>query len=80
MRGCSRKNGLQDTERLRFRWKALEDLERAILIFEMRPDLVFATVQQDFDLSSADGLTMARVMIAFANKAKIPSIGDRIDF
>ncbi len=47
------------------------DLERAIRIFEMRPDLVFATVQQDFDLSSADGLTMARVMIAFANKASM---------
>ena len=46
------------------------DLERAIRIFDERP-LVFATVQGDIDLSSPDGRTMARVMVAFANKSSM---------
>lgn len=45
------------------------DLERAIDIYEARKDLVFATVQGDINLQSADGRTMARVMVAFANKS-----------
>ena len=45
------------------------DLERAIRIFDGRVGLRFATVQSDIDLSSPDGRTMARVMVAFANKA-----------
>jgi site-specific DNA recombinase len=47
------------------------DLERAINIFDSRPGLVFATVQSDIDLSSADGRTLARVMVAFANKSSM---------
>ena len=47
------------------------DLERAIRIFDDRPGLVFATVQSDIDLSTADGRTMARVMVAFANKSSM---------
>ncbi len=47
------------------------DLERAIRIFDTRPGLVFATVQQDLDLSTSDGRTMARVMVAFANKSSM---------
>lgn len=47
------------------------DLERALRIFDSRPGLVFATVQSDIDLSSSDGRTMARVMVAFANKASM---------
>ena len=47
------------------------DLERAIRIFDARPGLVFATVQQDLDLSTSDGRTMARVMVAFANKSSM---------
>lgn len=46
------------------------DLERAIKLFDDRP-LVFATVQGDMDLSSPDGRTMARVMVAFANKSSM---------
>jgi len=45
------------------------DLERAIDIYEERKGLVFATVQGDINLQSADGRTMARVMVAFANKS-----------
>ncbi|WP_343901531.1 recombinase family protein, partial [Nocardioides aquaticus] len=44
------------------------DLERAIDLFE-GSHLRFATVQGDIDLSSPDGRTMARVMVAFANKS-----------
>ncbi|WP_053851782.1 recombinase family protein [Streptomyces sp. NRRL B-24085] len=45
------------------------DLERLIDVFEERPALVFCTVTNDIDLSTSDGRTMARVMVAFANKA-----------
>ncbi len=47
------------------------DLERAIRIFDDRDGLVFATVQGDIDLSSSDGRTMARIMVAFANKSSM---------
>ncbi len=47
------------------------DLERAIEIFDTRPSLAFATVQSDLDLSTPDGKTHARVMIAFANKSSM---------
>jgi DNA invertase Pin-like site-specific DNA recombinase len=47
------------------------DLERAIVIFDSRPGLLFATVQSDIDLSASDGRTMARVMVAFANKSSM---------
>ncbi|HUY25341.1 MAG TPA: recombinase family protein [Candidatus Saccharimonadales bacterium] len=47
------------------------DLERAIRIFDARHGLVFATVQGDVDLSTPDGRTMARVLVAFANKASM---------
>ena len=47
------------------------DLERAIKIFDERPGMAFATVQGDIDLSSPDGRTMARVMVAFANKSSM---------
>ncbi|PNG17937.1 recombinase family protein [Streptomyces cahuitamycinicus] len=45
------------------------DLERLIDVFEDRPELIFCTVTNDIDLSTSDGRTMARVMVAFANKA-----------
>ncbi|MEU1518821.1 recombinase family protein [Streptomyces sp. NPDC005811] len=45
------------------------DLERLIDVFEERPELVFCTVTNDLDLSTSDGRTIARVMVAFANKA-----------
>ncbi|MER7152100.1 recombinase family protein [Streptomyces lydicus] len=45
------------------------DLERLIDVFEDRPELVFCTITNDIDLSTSDGRTMARVMVAFANKA-----------
>ncbi len=38
--------------------------------YDGRP-LVFATVQGDIDLSTPAGRTMARVMVAFANKASM---------
>jgi DNA invertase Pin-like site-specific DNA recombinase len=47
------------------------DLERAIDIYDSRDELVFATVQGDIDLSTANGRTMARVMVAFANKSSM---------
>ena len=47
------------------------DLERALQIFDSRPGLAFATVQSDIDLSTSDGRTMARVMVAFANKSSM---------
>ncbi len=47
------------------------DLERAIEIFDARRGLLFATVQSDIDLSTPDGRTMARVLVAFANKASM---------
>lgn len=45
------------------------DLERAIDIYEERKGLVFATAQGDVNLQTSDGRTMARVMVAFANKS-----------
>jgi DNA invertase Pin-like site-specific DNA recombinase len=50
-----------------------DDLERLIRIYdraraESRP-LVFASVQGQIDLGSEDGIAMARVLVAFANKA-----------
>ncbi len=47
------------------------DLERLLVIFDSRPGLRFATVQGDLDLMSSDGRTMARVLIAFANKSSM---------
>jgi DNA invertase Pin-like site-specific DNA recombinase len=44
------------------------DLERAIDIYERTTDLVFASIQGDFDLAG-DGKLMARVISAFANKS-----------
>jgi DNA invertase Pin-like site-specific DNA recombinase len=50
-----------------------DDLERAIAIYDRARKagrrLLFASAEGDLDLSSDDGLTMARVMISFANKA-----------
>lgn len=48
-----------------------KDLERALDIYADREDLVFATVQGDINLMTPDGITMARVMVAFANKASM---------
>lgn len=45
------------------------DLEKVIDLYDQRRGLLFATAQGDINLGSADGLTMARVMVAFANKA-----------
>lgn len=45
------------------------DLERAIDLYEETPGLIFATLQGDVNLTTADGRTMARVLVAFANKA-----------
>lgn len=47
------------------------DLERIVRLYEKRRGLVFATVQGSIDLSTADGLTMARVLVAFANKSSM---------
>lgn len=46
------------------------DLERIIDLYDQR-SLTFATVQGEVDLSSADGRTMARVLVAFANKSSM---------
>jgi len=50
-----------------------QDLERVIDIYDKTAKngrtLWFATVHDKIDLSSPDGLTLARVMVAFANKA-----------
>lgn len=45
------------------------DLELLIDIFEDHPEYVCASMQGDIDLSSDDGRTMARVLVAFANKS-----------
>lgn len=45
-----------------------KDLERAIDIYDAHPDYAFATIQGDINLSTPDGRTMARVMVAFANR------------
>lgn len=48
------------------------DLERAIELYEeANRALVFASVQGDINLQTADGKTMARVLVAFANKASM---------
>ena len=46
-----------------------QDLERLIEIYDDRPRLEFATVTNDVNLGTADGRTMARIMVAFANKS-----------
>ncbi|MFF4504627.1 recombinase family protein [Streptomyces sp. NPDC001401] len=46
-----------------------KDLERLIDLYDGRKRLVFATVTNDVNLGTADGRTMARVMVAFANKS-----------
>ncbi|MFE9338590.1 recombinase family protein [Streptomyces sp. NPDC007063] len=45
------------------------DLERLIEVFDERPRLEFATVTNDINLGTPDGRTMARIMVAFANKS-----------
>lgn len=45
------------------------DLERLLEIYDERPALRFATVTGEIDLSTSDGRTMARVLVAFANKS-----------
>ncbi|MGW8685816.1 recombinase family protein [Streptomyces sp. NPDC055817] len=45
------------------------DLERLIEIFDERPKSEFATVTNDLNLGTPDGRTMARIMVAFANKS-----------
>lgn len=45
------------------------DLERAIDIYDHRPDYAFATLEGDVNLATIDGRTMARVLVAFANKS-----------
>lgn len=45
------------------------DLERLIDIYDDHPAYVFATLEGDINLATSDGRTMARVMVAFANKS-----------
>jgi DNA invertase Pin-like site-specific DNA recombinase len=45
------------------------DLERLIEIYDDRPRLEFATVTNDINIGTPDGRTMARIMVAFANKS-----------
>ncbi|MFF9122659.1 recombinase family protein [Streptomyces sp. NPDC014889] len=45
------------------------DLERLIEIYDERPRLEFATITNDINLGTPDGRTMARIMVAFANKS-----------
>ena len=53
--------------------RRVDDLERAIAIYDRaRKDgqqLYFATAEGDLNLMSDDGITLARVMVAFANKS-----------
>lgn len=53
--------------------RRVSDLERAIEIYDRAKrqgrTLYFATAEGDLNLASDDGLTLARVMVAFANKA-----------
>ncbi|GAA2539301.1 MULTISPECIES: recombinase family protein [Streptomyces] len=46
-----------------------KDLERLIEIYDERPWLEFATVTNDINIGTPDGRTMARIMVAFANKS-----------
>lgn len=45
------------------------DLERLIEIYDDHPEYVFTSLQGDINLTSSDGRTMARVLVAFANKS-----------
>lgn len=45
------------------------DVERLIEIYDERPRLEFATVTNDVNIGTPDGRTMARIMVAFANKS-----------
>lgn len=45
------------------------DVERLIEIYDERPRLTFATVTNDINIATPDGRTMARIMVAFANKS-----------
>ncbi|MEU9588453.1 recombinase family protein [Streptomyces sp. NPDC048193] len=45
------------------------DLERLIEIYDERPRLEFATITNDINIGTPDGRTMARIMVAFANKS-----------
>lgn len=45
------------------------DLERLIDIYDERPRQEFATVTNDINIGTPDGRTMARIMVAFANKS-----------
>ncbi|MBA2951470.1 recombinase family protein [Streptomyces himalayensis] len=45
------------------------ELERTIEIYDRHPGLIFASLQGDINLMTSDGRTMARVLVAFANKA-----------
>jgi site-specific DNA recombinase len=53
--------------------RRVNDLERAIALYDAAKragrTLYFATAEGDLNLASDDGLTLARVMVAFANKA-----------
>jgi DNA invertase Pin-like site-specific DNA recombinase len=46
-----------------------KDLERLIDLYDEHKRRLFATVTNDVNLGSADGRTMARIMVAFANKS-----------
>ncbi|NQX14256.1 recombinase family protein [Microbacteriaceae bacterium VKM Ac-2855] len=55
-----------DLDRL---WRKPSDLERVIDLYDTEHRRPFATVQGDYDLSTSDGRTMARILVAFANKS-----------
>ncbi|MFI7295463.1 recombinase family protein [Streptomyces sp. NPDC050121] len=46
-----------------------KDLERLIDLYDAHKRRLFATVTNDVNLAASDGRTMARVMVAFANKS-----------
>ncbi|MEU1512981.1 recombinase family protein [Streptomyces sp. NPDC005811] len=46
-----------------------KDLERLIDLYDAHARRLFATVTNDVNLATPDGRTMARVMVAFANKS-----------
>ncbi|MGW1670318.1 recombinase family protein [Streptomyces sp. NPDC002324] len=46
-----------------------KDLERLIDLYDEHKRRMFATVTNDVNLGTADGRTMARIMVAFANKS-----------
>jgi DNA invertase Pin-like site-specific DNA recombinase len=45
------------------------ELERLIEIYDRHQGLIFASLEGDINLATSDGRTMARVLVAFANKA-----------